>query len=218
MRNFILTVIAMGLLSFMACSNLTTAKATITHPPTPIITQHPSPTTQYSSPNTPKYIPQRGDFTFKTRVCVIDDGEGMIRYDTIVTYLTDARGHTDTLISWALPLDIDYWEKNAIGQIKEEDFNFDGFPDLQIGLGPFNSYGNYTYDVFFWNESQHRFVRNESFDRAIMYSPEVFEDEKIIMSIWRLGNEMEVKKFRWEGDSLVEFFNDSFRYGEDDEE
>jgi len=206
MRNFILAVIAMGLLSFMTCSNQTTTK-----------TMAQTTAAQIRQP-ADRYVPQRGDFTFKTRVCVIDDGEGMIRYDTIVTYLTDAHGHTDTLISWAQPYDTGFWEKNAYGQILEEDFNFDGFPDLQIGLGPFNLYGNFTYDVFFWNESQHKFVRNKSFDKAEMFSPEAYELDKIIMSVWRLGNEMEVAKFRWEGDSLVEFYRESFRYGEDADE
>ena len=163
------------------------------------------------------YVPQRGDFTFKTRVTTIEE-DGSVNYDTIITYLTDARGHTDTLWSWALPLDTEFWSKEQIGTIGEEDFNFDGFPDLQVGLGPMNVYGNNVYDVFFWDESQHKFVRNKSYDAAIIFSPEVFELDKIIMSVWRLDNDMEVAKFRWEGDSLVEFFRESFKYNEDEDE
>lgn len=163
------------------------------------------------------YVPRRGDYTFKTRVCVKYDPEmGETLYDTIITYLTDARGHTDTLMSWAMPLDTNSYSRVVFGEIVEEDWNFDGYPDLQVCLGPFNSQGNEVYDVFFWNESQHRFVRNKSVEDTIIFSPRVNESEKTIVSVWRLDGEMEVKKFRWEGDNLVEFSHESFN--EDEEE
>ena len=90
------------------------------------------------------YVPQRSDYQFRTEVTTIDD-DGTIIYDKVITYLTDARNHTDTLQSEALPLDTAYWSRQSIGEILEMDFNFDEIPDLQIGTGPMNSFGNFTY-------------------------------------------------------------------------
>ena len=48
---------------------------------------------------------------------VNEDGE--VRWDTIVVYLTDAKGHTQELYSQALPLDTLQWNKASIGEILE---------------------------------------------------------------------------------------------------
>jgi hypothetical protein len=40
------------------------------------------------------------------------------------------------------------WSKENIGTIEEEDWNFDGIPDLQVCRGTANGYGNLTYDVW----------------------------------------------------------------------
>ena len=103
------------------------------------------------------YVPQRSDYKIRTEVTTTDD-DGTIIYDRVITYLTDARNHTDTLQSEALPLDTADWSRQSFGEIMEQDFNFDGIPDLQIGTGPMNSYGNFTYDIFIWDEQAHRFV------------------------------------------------------------
>jgi len=169
--------------------------------------------------NTPHqdYIPQRGDFTFKTRVCCTEE-DGDVCYDTIITYLTDAQGHTDTLWSWAAPLDTSYWSKEAFGKIEEEDYNFDGIPDLQVCLGPTNSNGNETYDAFLWDEAQHKFTRIPGYDTLVIYSPVVNAGDKQIVSFWRLDDEVEYVKYEWKDGRLVEVERTQEKYGEDYEE
>ena len=77
------------------------------------------------------YVPQRSDYSFHSDVHAIND-DGDVRWDSIVVYLTDAKGHTQELYSQALPLDTLQWNRNCIGEIVEDDWNFDGIPDLQV--------------------------------------------------------------------------------------
>ena len=84
------------------------------------------------------YTPKRSDYTFRSEVRTIND-DGEVRWDTIVVYLTDAKGHTQQLYSQAQPLDTATWSKGSIGKISEDDWNFDGIPDLQVCMGPMNS-------------------------------------------------------------------------------
>ena len=165
-----------------------------------------------------EYVPQRGDFTIKTRFTTKDE-DGSTTYDSIITYLTDKQGHTDTLVSEALPLDTADWSSDNIGSIEEEDYNFDGIPDLQVCLGPFNAFGNFVYDAFLWDDSQHKFVRIPGYDDIIIYSPTVNASEKQIVSVWRLDNDVEIVKYEWKNGRLVEVERTQEEYdtGYDDE-
>ena len=71
------------------------------------------------------YVPQRSDYTFRSDVRVLND-EGDVTWDSIIVYLTDAKGKIQELYSQAMPLDTTSWEKGSIGEITEEDWNFDG--------------------------------------------------------------------------------------------
>ena len=75
------------------------------------------------------YVPQRSDYSFSSDVRTIKEDDE-VRWDSIIVYLTDAKGHTQQLYSQALPLDTVNWSKGSIGSIEEEDWNFDGIPDL----------------------------------------------------------------------------------------
>ena len=145
-----------------------------------------------------KYVPERGDYTFKTRVCTTDD-EGSTIADSIITYLTDKTGRIDTLVSWAIPLDIEYW--TGFGEILEEDINFDGIPDLQICLGPFNSFGNFTYDGLLWDQDAHKFVRVENYSE--IFDPQVSLFEKRIIGLFRLDNDLTISEYEWHDGKLV---------------
>lgn len=157
------------------------------------------------------YVPQRSDYKIRTEVTTTDD-DGTIIYDRVITYLTDARNHTDTLQSEALPLDTAYWNRQSFGEIMEMDFNFDGIPDLQIGTGPMNSYGNFTYDIFIWDEQAHRFVNLE--DQPPLFDPYVDESNKQIVSVFRLGNDVEIVKYQWKNRKLVEVSKETIDYSE----
>ena len=147
------------------------------------------------------YVPQRADYSFRSDVRAIND-DGDVRWDSIIVYLTDAKGHTQELFSQALPLDTLQWNKGSIGEILEDDWNFDGIPDLQVCTGPMNGFGNYTYDVWLWNDKAHQF--EELKHGCEIYSPYIDSDKKCIVSVWRLDDEIEIIRYKWKDGKLVE--------------
>ena len=147
------------------------------------------------------YVPQRSDYSFRSDVRTITD-EGDVFWDTIVVYLTDAKGHTQELHTKALPLDTINWSRTSIGEILQDDWNFDGIPDLQVGTGPMNRFGNYTYDVWLWNDEAHKFEELK-YDGEI-YSPSIDPDNKCIVSVWRLDDDVEIIRYKWKNGKLVE--------------
>ena len=146
-------------------------------------------------------VPKRTDYTFRTEVRAIND-DGEVRWDTIVVYLTDTKGHTRQLYSKAQPLDTTVWSKSNIGVITEEDWNFDGIPDLQVSMGSMNGSGNITYDVWLWDDSAHGFVYLKT--PADIYDPYIDTENKAIVSTWRLDDEVEIIRYKWKDGQLVE--------------
>jgi len=157
------------------------------------------------------YVPQRSDYQFRTEVTTRED-DGSIIYDRVITYLTDARNHIDTLESKALPLDTAYWNKDSLGEVMEMDFNFDGIPDLQVGTGPMNAFGNFTYDVFIWDEQTHRFVHVDN--QPPLFDPHADDSHKEIVSVFRLDNDVEIVRYKWEDHQLVEVSKETIDYSE----
>ena len=150
---------------------------------------------------TENYVPKRTDYTFRTEVRTINyDGE--VFWDTIVVYLTDANGDIQQLYSQALPLDTTMWSKETIGQISEDDWNFDGIPDLQVSMGPMNGFGNVTYDVWLWDDNAHKFVYLET--PAEIFDPYIDSENKMIVSTFKLDEEVEIIRYKWKDGKLVE--------------
>ena len=147
------------------------------------------------------YVPQRSDYSFRSDVRTVTE-DGDVRWDSIIVYLTDAKGHTQELHSQALPLDTLQWNKGSIGEIVENDWNFDGIPDLQVCTGPMNGFGNYTYDVWLWNDKVHKFEELKC-DGEI-YSPSIDSENKCIVSVWRLDDDVEIIRYKWKDGKLVE--------------
>ena len=147
------------------------------------------------------YVPRRSDYSFRSDVRTVTE-DGDVRWDSIIVYLTDAKGYTQELHSQALPLDTLQWNKGNIGEIVENDWNFDGIPDLQVCTGPMNGFGNYTYDVWLWNDKVHKFEELKC-DGEI-YSPSIDSDNKCIVSFWRLDDDVEIIRYKWKDGKLVE--------------
>lgn len=148
-----------------------------------------------------EYVPQRSDYAFRTEVRTVKEDDE-VYWDTIVVYLTDARGTTQKLYSQAMPLDTTNWSRSSIGDIVEDDWNFDGIADLQVGKGPMNGFGNFTYDVWLWNDSSHRFEHLDC--PSELFSPSVDQEGKRIVSVWRLDQEVEIIRYQWKDGKLVE--------------
>ena len=165
-----------------------------------------------SGQKTPQdYVPQRSDYSLRSDVRVVND-DGEVRWDSIIVYLTDAKGLTQELHSQALPLDTLQWNKGSIGEITEDDWNFDGIPDLQVCTGPMNGFGNYTYDVWLWNDKTHKFEKL-NYDVEI-YSPEIDSENKCIISNWRLDDDLEFVTYQWKNGKLVETKREQMSYSE----
>lgn len=164
-----------------------------------------------SNSESASYVPQRSDYSFRTDVRTIEEDDE-VRWDSIIVYLTDAKGHTQQLYSQAQPLNTVNWNKGSIGAIEEEDWNFDGIPDLQVCTGPMNGFGNYTYDVWLWNDKTHQFDKFD-YDCEI-YSPEIDSDKKCIVSVWRLDDDMEIVRYKWKDGKLVESEREQMSYGD----
>ena len=157
------------------------------------------------------YVAQRSDYSFRTEVRTIKEDDE-VRWDTIVVYLTDAKGRTQQLYCQALPLDTATWVKGSIGDIEEGDWNFDGIPDLQVCTGPMNGFGNFTYDVWLWDDKAHQFEKLD-YDCEI-YSPEIDAENKCIFSTWRLDDDVEFVRYKWKDGKLVETSREKKSYKE----
>lgn len=156
-------------------------------------------------------VPQRSDYTFRTEVRTTNE-DGDVLWGPIIVYLTDTKGQTQELHSEALPLDTVNWNKGSIGEILEDDWNFDGIPDLQVCTGPMNGFGNYTYDVWLWNDKTHKFEKL-NYDVEI-YSPEIDSENKCIISNWRLDDDLEFVTYQWKNGKLVETKREQKSYSE----
>ncbi len=157
------------------------------------------------------YEPQRSEYSFRTELRTSTDGE-RVRWDSIIVYLTDGRGLTQTFRCEAQQLDTMYWHRNSFGAIREEDWNFDGIPDLQVCTGPKNMFGNYVYDVWLWNEKAHLF---EAFDGSDeIFSPQIDYKNKWIVSTWHLDSDVEIVRYEWKEGKLVETIRESMPYDE----
>jgi len=157
------------------------------------------------------FVPTRSDYSFRSEVRTITEDDE-VRWDTIVVYLTDARGQTTKLYSQALPLDTVNWNKGSIGEITEDDWNFDGIPDLQVCTGPMNGFGNYTYDVWLWDDQKHKFMPLD--DISGIFDPYIDTDNKCIVSTWRLDDEVEIVRYKWKDGKLVESDREEMSYSD----
>lgn len=157
------------------------------------------------------YVPQRSDYSFRSDVRVLNE-DGDVRWDSIIVYLTDAKGQIQELYSQAQPLDTTNWDKGSIGEITEEDWNFDGIPDLQVCTGPMNGFGNYVYDIWLWNDATHQFDYLN--DNVEIYSPEIDKENQCITSVWRLDDEVEIVQYKWKDGKLVESNREQMSYSE----
>lgn len=157
-----------------------------------------------------KYVPERKDYTFKTKVFTSSDDDFTV-VDSIITTVTDKQGKSFLLVSYTEPLDPEYWR--GFGDIVEDDINFDGIPDLMICLGPTNAFGGFTYDGYVWDKKLHKFIQVENFNEIM--DPAYVPSEKKIIGTFRIDNNYWTSIYQWQNGKLVlieesmDTFNDS---------
>ena len=160
------------------------------------------------------YVPERNDFTFRTEViqsCDEDDDQ-WCHADSILLFITDGMGRTEMRTVWAETLDTTQW--NGIGDILEEDINFDGYPDLLVCNGPVNMFGNFTYTAFLWDQESHGFLKEEVEGFDEINAPIIHPDEKHIVGVWRLDNDVDISTYEWRDGELVLINSEHLNYNE----
>lgn len=153
---------------------------------------------------------KRSDYKFETQL--IADEEGTMENIIVSMILPDGTVYKEEVEP--VPLDTASW--TGFGTINEEDINFDGYPDLQVCLGPFNAYGNFTYAAWLWDEEARRFVSVPKFDE--LFDPSYNSADKTIASSFRMDDHEDNAVYKWDGFKLKEVSSETIVYSELEDE
>ena len=156
-------------------------------------------------------IIERKDFTFTTELVTGEEG---VAEKIIVKMKNNLVGHTYISEISAEPLDPDQWR--GFGDIREDDINFDGYPDLMVCCGPFNSYGNFTYGAWLWNQKIHDFEYVKGFDE--LFDPEFNKKDKTVSSRFRMDDHEDDAVYKWNGNELELVSSETIIYSELEDE
>ena len=164
-------------------------------------------------------LPKRSDFKFRTEIVMSEpDEDGDEVVENIIIHMKPRHGkETIVDINSVQPLDTIFW--NGFGDIREDDINFDGYPDLMVCEGPTNSYGNFTYDAWLWNQEKREFEHVEGFDE--IFDPVMIPRDKAITGGFHMNNEYEYQEvWKWKNGKIVEVESEYINYLErnDDED
>lgn len=154
---------------------------------------------------------ERADYTFYTKVIADENNTAEKIIVTMKNNMFDMSFDSEVE---PVPLDTTFW--TGFGNIREDDINFDGYPDLMVCLGPFNSYGNFTYAAWLWDQDMHDFVPVEGFDE--LFDPEFYEISKTISSRFRMDDHEDDAVYKWNGQKLELVSSDTTVYSELDDE
>lgn len=154
---------------------------------------------------------ERADYTFYTKVVADEEGTAQ---KIIVTMKNNEFDMSVENEIEAVPLDTNNW--TGFGNIREDDINFDGYPDLMVCCGPFNSYGNFTYAAWLWDQDFHDFVPVKGFEE--LFDPLFNKEDKTISSSFRMDDHEDNAVYKWNGQELEMVSSDTFVYNENDDE
>lgn len=150
---------------------------------------------------------ERADYTFYTKVVADEEGTAQ---KIIVTMKNNEFDMSLESEVEAVPLDTTFW--TGFGNVREDDINFDGYPDLMVCCGPFNSYGNFTYAAWLWDQDLHDFVPVKGFEE--LFDPEFNQDAKTISSSFRMDDHEDDAVYRWNGQELEMVSSETIVYSE----
>ena len=153
----------------------------------------------------------RADYTFSTKV--ITDEEDVAQ-TIIVTIKNSKFDESFENEIEAVTLDTVFW--HGCGSIREDDINFDGYPDLMVCCGPFNSYGNFTYGAWLWNQKIHDFEYVKGFDE--LFDPEFNKKDKTVSSSFRMDDHEDDDVYKWNGNELELVSSEVIVYSELEDE
>lgn len=151
--------------------------------------------------------PDRADFTFATKVIADDESTAEKIIVTMKNTMSDTSIESEVE---PVPLDTTFW--TGFGNIREDDINFDGYPDLMVCCGPFNSYGNFTYAAWLWDQEKRDFVPVKGFDE--LFDPEFNKENKTISSSFRMDDHEDDAVYKWNGQELEMVSSETIVYSE----
>jgi hypothetical protein len=161
-------------------------------------------------------LPERADITFSTKVLCQEDDDPDFRNiaDSIIVRADLGNGEMWVTGCSAEPLDTTAWR--GFGDISEKDINFDGYPDLQVCRGPVNSYGNFTYAAWLWDNERREFVRVQGYED--LFDPELRSGDKTIYSSFRMDDHEDNAVYGWENGKLTMLSSETVVYSELEDE
>ena len=146
-----------------------------------------------------KYVPIRADYTFRTEVLAgIKDADIEAVLPRLMVIISNKEVSDSVIFEAPHP---DATEFLGFGEVKEEDINFDGVPDLQVNLGPFNGWGNFTYEGFVWNQKEHKFDYVDEYSQ--IFEPYIDKQAKQIRGGLRVDNELNWDVWEWRNGKLT---------------
>ncbi len=96
------------------------------------------------------------------------------------------------------------------------DANFDGKPDILVSLGSYGAQGLLYYACFLWNDTEHRYVEEKSFDE--IPNPQVDAARKLVTGEARASAaEVEHSEYRFDGKHFVQVKKWTETLSDDDE-
>ena len=153
----------------------------------------------------------RADYTFSTKVITDEEDVAQKIIVTIKNCKFDESFENEIE---AVTLDTVFW--HGFGDIREDDINFDGYPDLMVCCGPFNSYGNFTYGAWLWNQKIHDFVYVKGFNE--LFDPEFNKKDKTVSSRFRMDDHEDDAVYKWNGNELELVSSETIIYSEFEDE
>ena len=98
----------------------------------------------------------------------------------------------------------------SIGNVSEEDINFDGYPDADIYLGYMGGFANNTqHEAWLWDQEHCRFI--EALGYGGIGEPTLDSEKKCIFTVLSSGPDHRVTSYyRWQGNRLQEYLTNTW--------
>ncbi len=124
------------------------------------------------------------------------NADGEIEKLYLSYYTPDGKRH-DLVSDLPWPIEADTF---VGGNIEEEDYNFDGIPDLQVSIGYLNNHSGYNamYYWYVWNPKSHAFVAVDE----LLVNPEPVAKDKTVVTYTIFDGIINYTTYVWEGYQL----------------
>ena len=154
----------------------------------------------------------RKEFTFKSTNVTYENGD--ISHVKVAAYVGDKLIKERT---YELVPPVSESLAETIGNISEDDINFDGYPDMDVYLGYMGGFANNTnQEAWLWDQTTHTFVDAQGYSE--IGDPQLDPEKKYISTVLSSGPEHRVTTYyRWDGPRLQEYLTHTWAIEGDDD-